>query len=148
MSSKTDSPATPILQWVSFPLLDYGKKSIALAVLIFAIPMLVFVGGFGVNWSVFAFLLLFLSMFPYFIKTKYCVYEKEILVVYAGLFKVHNPIEKFRCFYSDQRGMQLGTMSQPSRLDRFRGLSMRFSKNQQEKKMLEKLLQDKQLQKF
>jgi hypothetical protein len=50
--------------------------------------------------------------------------------------KVQRPYKDFGCFYSDKHGVMLSTFKAPRRLDPFRGMSIRYSKDQLEKKEL------------
>ncbi|RLC48951.1 MAG: hypothetical protein DRZ79_06615, partial [Candidatus Cloacimonadota bacterium] len=59
------------------------------------------------------------------------------------IIKVEKKYSDFRCYYADKKGVMLGTFSRPRRLDNFRGQSIRFSKTQEEKERLFKLLDEK-----
>ena len=139
------------LEWTSFPLLDYPKSSI------FLITFIVFFAWLlweltVVEWDMFYYYLLgmlifVLSLGNYFFPTRYIIENDSITIDYS-ITKVNRKFTDFRCFYVDKKGVMLGTFLRPRRIDRFRGMSIRFSKDQTEKDELLKLLASKDLKKY
>ena len=133
----------PMLSWRSWPFVERPVTSILL------IAFLAFLAWFLWNkavesweqpWFYFLGMLLVLgNLLPYFIPTTYYLYEYEIVVYYLFL-KISRRYTDFGCFYSDKRGIMLSTFKLPRRLDPFRGLSLRFSKSQEEKEKLIEIL--------
>jgi len=132
-----------MLSWRSWPFVERPVTSILL------IAFLAFLAWFLWNkavdnweqpWFYFLGMLLVLgNLLPYFIPTTYYLYEYEIVVYYLFL-KISRRYTDFGCFYSDKRGIMLSTFKLPRRLDPFRGLSLRFSKSQEEKEKLIEIL--------
>ena len=136
----------PKIQWTSTPILDYPIKSLLLAL---------FLIGFGIGfyyltvfyWKMPLFYILsiaflFIEIFPYFIPTSYQVYDDKI-IAYYGFIRIEKELKVYNCFYADKLGILLSTYSRPSRMDRFRGMSIRFSKSKSEKAELIKFLEEK-----
>ena len=136
----------PKLSWTSHPFVDFPLTSIFLviiliilaiilwkiAVVIWDMPLFYYLG-----FAIFVF-----SMITYFIPTRYDFYEMKIVIYYA-MIKIERNYSDFKCFYSDKKGIMLGTFMKPRKLDSFRGQSIRFSKLQTEKEDLIKLLEKK-----
>ena len=136
----------PKLSWTSHPFVDFPLTSIFLviiliilaiilwkiAVVIWDMPLFYYLG-----FAIFVF-----SMITYFIPTRYEFFETKIVIYYA-IIKVERHYSDFKCFYSDKKGIMLGTFMKPRKLDSFRGQSIRFSKLQTEKEDLIKLLEKK-----
>jgi hypothetical protein len=144
MSDKSNDNV--VVEWVSHPFLDFPKSSVILV--LFFIFM-----GYGlwqltvINWDqpfyyFFGMLILFGGTISYFIPTHYAFRENEIVVHY-WIFKLVRPYSNFGCYYTDKKGVMLSTFTMPRRLDPFRGLNVRFSKTQKEKKVLFELLERK-----
>ena len=135
-----------LLEWQSFPLVERPIASI------FVVGFFIFLVFFlweitVVQWEmpifyVLGILFFFIELIPYFIPTKYEFYEDEIVVTYFFI-KIRKQYDKYKCFYADKRGILLGTFNHPHRLDRFRGLSIRFSKDKKEKEKLIEILKEK-----
>jgi hypothetical protein len=86
--------------------------------------------------------ILFLSLIVYFIPTYYTFYETHIEVIYLFI-KNRREYTDFKCYYMDKHGIMLSTFRHPHRLDAFRGLNLRFSKNAEEKQALLSLLEQR-----
>lgn len=65
------------------------------------------------------------------------------LEVYYFTIRIEKRYDDFRCYYSDEKGVMLGTFRRPRWLDRFRGQSLRFSQSKAEKEELLQLLERK-----
>lgn len=135
-----------ILSWTSHPLLDFPLNSILLMLFIFLIGMGLW--KIAVDfWEMPLFYYLGMTIFlfslaSYFIPTRYEFHEEKI-VVYYWIIRIEKKYEMYKCFYSDKKGVMLSTFVMPRRLDPFRGLSIRYSKKQDEKKELLSLLERK-----
>ncbi|OQX70930.1 MAG: hypothetical protein B6D62_03200 [Candidatus Cloacimonas sp. 4484_275] len=136
----------PILNWISYPF----KDNPATSVLLILFYLIISIGLWQiavVTWEMPLFfylgiLVFTISLLPYFIPTKYEFFDDKIVITYF-IIKVEKKYSDFRCYYADKKGVMLGTFSRPRRLDNFRGQSIRFSKTQEEKERLFKLLDEK-----
>lgn len=133
----------PLLTWRSWPFVERLWTSVLLfAFLVFLAVYLWILAVQQWQMPYFYFLgmaLILGNLLPYFIPTTYCLYEYEIVVHYS-LLKITRRYSDFGCFYADKRGIMLSTFKLPRRLDRFRGQSLRFSKDQYEKEALIEIL--------
>jgi len=75
----------------------------------------------------FVMLVLFLSLFSYFVPTEYIFTEQEIIIK-GLLFERKFLWSHFKRYYVDNRGIFLSPFSNPTRLENFRGVYIRFGK--------------------
>jgi len=136
----------PILTWTSHPFKDYPRSSLILVIFIIILavslwkiavdlwdmPLFYYIGVF----------LFMLSLITYFIPTRYVFTETKITTHY-WFIKIERSYSDFGCYYADSKGIMLGTFKKPRRLDAFRGTSLRFSKNREEKEQLLEILEEK-----
>lgn len=136
----------PILEWTSTPILDFPLKTFFLFLFLIG-----FAAGFYyltvAYWEMPLFYILsiaflFIEIFPYFIPSSYQVYQNKIIAHY-GVFTMEKELDNYKCFYADKLGIMLSTYRRPSRMDRFRGMSIRFSKNKEEKDKLISFLKER-----
>jgi len=137
---------TPLIEWSSFPLMDYPKKSI------FLVAFLIFVAVILwnitiVKWDqplyyILGVIILFIGVIPYFVSTKYEFYDDHFIVRYPFV-KIEKQYTDYGSFYNDKNGIMISTFKQVSRLDAFRGQSIRFSKDRKEKDAIIALLSEK-----
>ena len=124
-----------LLSWTSHPFKEYPTMSLLLSIFmillaiglwylavdVWEMPIFYYIGLFA----------FFFSLITYFIE------------IYYWFIKVERSFADFGCYYSDKKGVMLSTFKRPRKLDPFRGLSLRFSRNKQEKEELMKILQKK-----
>jgi len=135
-----------LIEWSSFPLLDYPKKSVLLIVLLFFIAYVLW-NVTIVKWQqplyyVLGVIILFIGIIPYFVSTKYEFYEDKFIVRYPFV-KIEKKYSDYGSFYNDKNGVMISTFKQVSRLDAFRGQSVRFSKSRAEKEQIIEFLSTK-----
>ena len=118
--------------WSSCPFMEFPINSIFL--ILFLILCSYFVASITNNlfWVILTLAVLIGSLFPYFIKTKYAFYDTHLVIKYF-IFSRNRKYSEFKCFYSDKKGLMLSTFARPRGLDRFRGQSIRYTKNQDER---------------
>ena len=135
-----------LLEWESFPFRENPKKSAL--VVIFLVAMFAFLWYLTIIlWEMPLFYILgvaflLFDLLPYFIPTRYVLMENRIQVYYLTI-KIEKNYSDFRCYYPDEKGIMLGTFVRPRWLDRFRGQSLRYSQNKQEKEELLLILEKK-----
>jgi len=145
MSNK-EKNSRPLLEWQSFPVLENIRRTIFLLVfLVFFFVALWFVTV--ISWEMPLFYIvgivfLTATLLPYFIPTKYQLFEHKIVVTYLFI-KVERIYSDFRCYYTDKKGVMLGTFMMPRWLDGFRGQSLRFSQSRDEEEKLITILEEK-----
>lgn len=141
MSNKKDKKADKIFfDFVSFPFVDRPRTSTLLIVFLVFLSFLLryFIQNsllLPITWFWVSMILILMSIWSYFIPSRYIFHERKVIAWYL-FFKVERPYTDFGCFYSDKHGVMLSTFKTPRRLDPFRGMSIRYSKNQIEKQEL------------
>ena len=131
-----------LYHWISFPFVETPLSSV-LVIAFFAL-VAIFVHSVTINffWVLLSLVFLFSSLFSYFVPTYYDLYDDHVFVKVL-VFKRQRKYNEFKCFYADKKGVMLGTFSRPRGLDRFRGQSIRFSKNQEEREEIMAFLNEK-----
>lgn len=119
-----------LLEWVSHPARESGRKTLLLVVFLLLVWISVYfwAGGF---WTFVAIILLAGSVSPYFAVTRY-KFDANGVTVYKTFYKVQKRWSQFRSYYPDRNGVLLSPFREPSRLENFRGLYVRFSGNKDE----------------
>ncbi len=137
----------PIYKWISFPFVEFPLSGAL--VLAFFVLAAVFVYTITLNffWVLLSMVFLFSSLFSFFVPTYYEFYDDHIFLKVL-VFKRERKYNEFKCFYADKKGVMLSTFNRPRGLDRFRGQSIRFTKEQKEKKQIMEFLSEKIGNKF
>jgi hypothetical protein len=135
-----------IHHWVSFPLIDFPKRSLLLAVVVIIVALILWEIAM-VKWEqplyyVLGILVLLIGIMPYLVPTGYYLFETGFLVQYP-ILKVQKKYSEYGCFYADKLGVMLSTFKIPRRLDTFRGQSIRFSREAVEREAVLELLTEK-----
>jgi len=115
------------LEWSAYPLLAYPGRS-ALAVLLVLLSG-VLVGIAAGYWFVGALgaVILIMSLYNHFFPSYYRL-DGSGAEVRVLLAKRRRGWDYFRSYYADTTGVMLSTFTYASRLDSFRGMNLRFSK--------------------
>jgi len=136
----------PILEWESYPLVENPIRSFILVVVMFAVISFLWIITVRIWETPYFYFLgiafLLFPLLPYFILTRYQLFDYKIVVKYFFI-KVERNYSDFNCYYVDKKGIMLGTFKMPRWLDSYRGQSLRFSKNQEEKNKLIDILEEK-----
>jgi len=136
----------PLLEWVSFPFVERPMVSLFLILFLIALSFLMWnIAVVQWGYPIFYYgvmLLLLANLLPYFIVTKYSLFDDRIEIRYLFI-KIERKLSDFKCFYFDKRGLMLSTFHTPKRLDVFRGQSLRFSGGKEEKSELIRILKGK-----
>lgn len=136
----------PLLTWKSWPFMERPNASFLLLIFLIFLSLLLYWISI-IHWQtpfyfVAGTLLVYLNLLPYFILTQYFLYDNEVVAKYLFI-TIRRPYSDFGCFYKDQRGIMLSTFTVPRRLDAFRGMSLRFSKDKEELPLLIEILKSK-----
>ena len=131
-----------IFSWISFPLVEFPLQSFF--VISFFILSAIFVYTITLNffWVLLSLIFLFSSLFSYFVPTYYKFYDNYVFIKVL-IFNRERKYNEFKCFYVDKKGIMLSTFARPRGIDRFRGQSIRFTKEQKEKENILNFLDEK-----
>lgn len=122
---------TAPLQWRAWPLVEYpGRTALALATVAAAAAAIYFLWHAawlaGVGGAA-----LLLSLQGHLLPRRYELDAEGVTVTVLGLRK-HRPWDHFHSYYADRLGVMLSTFTYPSRLDSFRGMNLRFGRENRE----------------
>ncbi|HEX37529.1 MAG TPA: hypothetical protein ENG70_01520 [Candidatus Cloacimonetes bacterium] len=137
----------PLYSWTSFPFVEFPISSALVLAFFVLVAVFVFSITYNVFWVLLSLIFLFSSLFAYFAPTVYKFYDDHVFLR-VGIFKRTRKYSEFKCFYADKKGVMLSTFNRPRGLDRFRGQSIRFTKNQDERDEILKFLDEKIGNKF
>ena len=126
--SETD---TEVINWRSRPVTDEFPASLLFVVVFFAACFGAARGFGGVGYGVIAGLLLLVSMGRYLLATGFVLDGKGVTVRYCGQSRTI-PWSEIKSASEGPKGVFLSPYDKPSRLDSFRGVLLRFAKNNSE----------------
>ncbi|TET77563.1 MAG: hypothetical protein E3J41_06690 [Candidatus Cloacimonadota bacterium] len=119
-----------MIEWTSIPCRIGGKKNI-IAIVIPIIVWTLILLFWGVGWFILSLILVGCSILPYFLPTRY-ILTRDTIVVKSFFTKQKKRWEDYRSFYVDKNGVLLSPFKKHSRLENFRGIYIRFHKNNDE----------------
>jgi len=109
-----------------------AKEKPWLAVLVLLILFVVWLFSYSLIPNYFLATILSLAVFFYlsefFLPTEYCISQDGVWKK-IGPVKITKKWELLRSFYTDKNGVLLSPFSRPTRLDTFRGIYLRFGKD-------------------
>jgi len=116
------------LTWRSWPLVESKKKNLLVSSLVFAVLISIYLFSSNYGWVIFSALVLLGALRSYFLPTYYTLDEIGIFI--RTPFSTQKRAWSQICsFYVDAHGVLLSPFSHPSRLENFRGIYLRFSRN-------------------
>lgn len=115
-----ESNNSMILTWTVHPLVDRPLRSLLLIVILSTILAAVYLAYKSPFWVILSGMLLFVSLFGYFVPTSYELSEQGVQVK-RGPNKYFLPWSRFRSYCFDSRGVLLSPFTEPNRLENFRG---------------------------
>ncbi len=120
-----------ILSWQVEPYKESWLKTICVILFLLSVIVIVQVSFREGVLTAISIVVLAGSLLRFFLITRYELSPQGITVGYMRMEKKHS-WEKFQCYYSCPKGVQLSTMVKPSRLDSFRGLYIIYGKQNRE----------------
>lgn len=119
------------LEWTVHPLKANWKVSIALIAFLIAINITIYFSFEGITFLFLSVVFLFGSLSSYFLPTTY-ILNNEGITVKSIFRKSTRNWNYFKSYYPERKGVFLSPFPQPSRLENFRGLFVRFNNNRTE----------------
>jgi hypothetical protein len=120
-----------VLKWSTHPVKKSSKISILVILFLFVVWFLVYLTTFSLLLTILSVVIMLGSLSSFFLPTYYELDEKKIKVKFFFNTK-EKEWSMFRSFYVDKNGVLLSPFEKPSRLENFRGLYLRFSRNKDE----------------
>lgn len=126
-SERTEDPGLVLLKWRYHPVREGGWRLPVVIGILLGVPALI--GWmYGPFFTALALVILGGSMGTYFLPTDYAFYAGGVETRFLAVTRRFK-WDQFRSFYPDRNGVLLSPFPAPSRLENFRGLFVRFSRN-------------------
>jgi len=119
------------LQWRSWPICDDAPKSLLLVAVVLGVCVGVGVSFGGAGYGLVAALILSVGLSRYFLATHYALDESGVSARFLGQTQ-RKAWTDVRRVLVHREGVHLSPFPEPSRLDSFRGLLLRFAANADE----------------
>lgn len=118
-------------EWTVFPVTESKSKAV-IAILAPPLAMLlIFLLMHSWLWAGLAFILLFSSEFPFFLKTRY-VFDDQGVTMRRGGANISRKWEQINSCYPDKNGVLLSPFAKPTWLENFRGIYLQYGKHREE----------------
>lgn len=125
------SETRPEIRYRSLPVRDDHPRSLALVAIVLGVSAGIAVMFEMAAWGAFAFFVLFLALHRYVIPTEYALDSDGVSVRYLGR-ETRRRWADVGALYPHADGVHLAPFKQPSALDPFRGIWIRFAGNRDE----------------
>jgi hypothetical protein len=126
-----DSAGKETLEWVSFPMRERPKATVALVAIMLVSSFAASVMMGNIWWGIIGLALLFLSMWNFFLPVEFVM--DSVGVRKKSPFGTEvKKWEEVRSIVPDANGVLLSPFKEPTRLAKFRGLSVQYSGNREE----------------
>ena len=102
--------------------------SILVVLFLFAVWLVVWVSTSSILLTGLAVIIMLVSMSSFFLPTRYELDQKKVKIRFFFTNR-EREWSAFRSFYVDKNGVLLSPFAKPSRLENFRGVYVRFSRN-------------------
>ena len=102
--------------------------SILVVLFLFAVWLVVWVSTSSILLTGLAVIIMLASMSSFFLPTRYELDQKKVKIRFCFTNR-EREWSGFRSFYVDKNGVLLSPFAKPSRLENFRGVYVRFSRN-------------------
>lgn len=120
-----------LLKWRKHPLQKRPLAATLVTIFILVIGGLTLSVTGSKAFSVFALVVLFLSLAKFYLPTRFMLTEKFV-VIKTTTQKIEKKWSEYRSFYPDKNGVLLSPFLEPSRLENFRGIYLMFENNKEE----------------
>lgn len=126
MTRRKETP--PSLSWRAWPLLEYPGRSALAAVAVAGTAAAIYFMWDSALFAVLGAVVLALSLHGHILPRRYRLDDDGVFVSVIGI-KKRRPWDYFHSYYADRLGVMLSTFTYPSRLDSFRGVNLRFARD-------------------
>jgi len=127
----SDSTGKETLEWVSFPMRERPKATVALVAIMLVSSFAASVMMGNIWWGIIGLALLFLSMWNFFLPVEFVMDSTGVRKKSPFGTEVKK-WEEVRSIVPDANGVLLSPFKEPTRLAKFRGLSVQYSGNREE----------------
>jgi len=122
---------TTTLDWISHPAFEEPWRNLIVLFFLIVTALALWLGTGSINWAVLGVIALLFAVRQWFIPTHYRLDEQgvQVRVLCWRRRKNWSAIKRAS---TDRNGVLLSAFAQPSRLDAFRGMFLRFSGNREQ----------------
>jgi len=124
-SQKAEPETRPIIEWIAHPARQRPLAAVLVGVFIAVIAVGIYSWTLSPIFTALATIILIGSLSGFYFPTHYRFYDDQVIVKYT-VTTIKKDWSQFRTFYRDKNGVLLSPFPQPSRLENFRGLFLKF----------------------
>jgi len=126
MTGRKETP--PSLSWRAWPLVEYPARSALAAFAVAGTAAAIYFIWDSALFAVLGAVVLALSLHGHILPRRFRLDDDGVFVSVIGI-KKRRPWDYFHSYYADRLGVMLSTFTYPSRLDSFRGVNLRFARD-------------------
>jgi hypothetical protein len=128
-SSTEEEPEQVLLSWRSIPAKRDNRVTALVSLVVIGLPVVLGI-WYGPFYGLLGLAILGGSLSSFFLPTDFALTDRTIARRYLGV-EHKRDWSDFRSFYPDKNGVLLSPFLQPSRLENFRGMYLRFEGNRE-----------------
>lgn len=117
-----------MLKWSSHPVRKKASISVLVVLFLLVVWLVVYVTTSSLFLTGLSVVIMLASLSTFFLPTRYELSQDKVGIYYV-LGKKEKEWSVFRSFYVDKNGLLLSPFPNPSRLENFRGVYVRFDRN-------------------
>ena len=117
-----------MLSWVVHPVFDSWKRSALLIAFLIMLIAVVYFASQSIYLTLLSVFFLAGALYKYFVPFRY-QFDNHKVTIQSFRYRFDQDWTNFHSFYIDRNGILLSPFAQPSRLENFRGVYVRFGNN-------------------
>ena len=117
-----------MLSWVVLPVFDNWKRSALLIAFLIMLIVVVYFASQSIYLTLLSVFFLVGALYKYFVPFRY-QFDNQKVTIQSFRYRFEQNWTNFHSFYIDRNGILLSPFAQPSRLENFRGVYVRFGNN-------------------
>jgi hypothetical protein len=129
---KVEPNTEPIIEWIAHPARQRPLAAWLVSAFIAVIAVGIYSWTFSPIFTALATIILIGSLSGFYFPTHYRFYDDQIIVKYT-LTTIKKEWSQFRSYYRDRNGVLLSPFAQPTRLENFRGIFLKFGEGDRDK---------------
>ena len=117
-----------MLSWVVLPVFDNWRLSELLIAFLIMLIVVVYFASQSIYLTLLSVFFLVGALYKYFVPFRY-QFDNQKVTIQSFRYRFEQDWTNFHSFYIDRNGILLSPFAQPSRLENFRGVYVRFGNN-------------------
>jgi len=117
-----------LLSWVVLPVFDNWRRSALLIAFLIMLIVVVYFASQSIYLTLLSVFFLVGALYKYFVPFRY-QFDNQKVTIQSFRYRFEQDWTNFHSFYIDRNGILLSPFAQPSRLENFRGVYVRFGNN-------------------